>query len=95
MVLTGSPTWKPLDVGSNCGHRSRCLVTQTGGQLGIFQILAAAEHRFGTVEPDRFDRDLHLALTGRRDFHLLDPQNFRAADLVESHDFGHDRFLLK
>ncbi len=40
------------------------------------------------------DANLDFALTRRRDFKLLDLQDFRATGLVKSHDFGHAILLV-
>ena len=95
MVLTASPTLKPCDARPDRGDGPRRLVAQAGGELRVFQVLAAAEHRLGAVEPQRLDADLDLALAGRRDLELLDLEDFGAAGLVESHDSRHVPLLLR
>src|SRR6516165_373656 len=80
---------EPLDVLPDRGDGPRRLVPQTSRQLGLFQVLAVPEHRFGAVQPQRLDADLDLALAGRRDLDLLHSQDFRAADLMKPHDTRH------
>jgi hypothetical protein len=40
------------------------------------------------------DADLDLALPGRGDFDIFDLEDFGAASLVKSYDFGHVLLLL-
>ena len=86
--------FEALDAGPNRGHRSRRLVPQSGGNLGLFQILAVAKHSLGAVQSQRMDADLHLSLSRKRDFDLLDPQDFGPTNLVKPYNSRHASVLL-
>src|SRR5262249_58088448 len=64
-------------------------------KIGLFDVLAPAEHRLGAMEPQRLDVDLDLALLGRRDVELLDLQDLGPAGLMESYYPCHGVLLLK
>src|SRR5208337_4677506 len=83
-----------LDTRPNRGHGSRRLVPQSGGKLGLFHILAPAKHSLGAVQSQCMDADLYLALSGRRDFDLLDPEDFGPTDLVKPYNSRHASVLL-
>jgi hypothetical protein len=51
--------------------------------------LAPAKHRFGTIQTQRLDADLHLALSWWWNFDLFNPEHFGAANLVKSHHTSH------
>ena len=89
------PNLEALHAGPYGGDGPRRLVPKAGRQLGVFEVLAAAEHRLGAVQPQRLDGDLDLALARRRDFDVFDLEDFRAAGLVESHDARHDSLLFR
>src|SRR5262245_58193051 len=69
------------------------LVTQASGQLGVFQVLPAAEHRLGAVQSQRLDADLDFALPGWGNLNVFKLMDFRAADLVKPHDARHVSLL--
>jgi hypothetical protein len=85
---------EPLDVGADRGDRARRLVAQAGGELRVFQVLAATKHRLGAVEAQGLDADLDFAFAGSRNVELLDLEDLGTADLVESDDSGHGWLLL-
>ena len=85
---------KTLDPFTDGGNRSRRLVSVSSRKLGVRDILAGAEHHLGAVESQRFDADLHLALSGGRNFDILDPEDFGPTDLVKSYDSRHRIVLL-
>src|SRR5262249_42638364 len=70
------------------------LIPEAGGKIGLFEVLAPAEHRLGAIEPQRLAPDLALALPGRRDVELLDLQDRGPAGLVESYYPCHSVLLL-
>src|SRR5262245_3867110 len=76
------------------GDGARGLVPEACGQLGVFEVMAPAEHRLGAVEAQRLDADLDLALARRWDLQVFDLKDFGAAGLVESHDARHVCLLL-
>src|SRR5262245_28891704 len=84
---------KPMDARSDGGDGPRSLVSQASRQLGLFQVLAPAEHRFSAVQPQRLDADLDFALAWRRDFDLFHAQDFGAAELVETNARHHVALL--
>ena len=70
---------------ANRGDRSGRLNPDASWKIGLFDVLASAEHRLGAIEPQRLDADLDLAFPGRRDVEVLDLQDLGSAGLVESY----------
>ena len=68
----------------------RGLVTEPARQAWGVEILAAAKHRLGPIEPQRMDANPDLVLPRRRDFYLFDPQYFGASGLMKTYDACHD-----
>src|SRR5215469_8849496 len=85
---------EPLDARADSGDRPGGLIPDAGREIGLFDILAPAEHRLGAIEPQRLDANLDLALPGRWDVELLDLQDRGSAGLVESYYTCHDILLL-
>src|SRR3954447_10007418 len=54
----------PFDALADGGHRPRRLVAVPGREPGLFEVLAATEHRLRAIEPQRLDADLDLPLAG-------------------------------
>jgi hypothetical protein len=80
---------EPPDVRPDGGDGTGRLVPQAGRPLGLFQVFAPTEHRFGAVQPQRLDADLDLALAGGRYIDLFQPEDFGTAQLMKSHDTRH------
>src|SRR6516225_7162503 len=85
---------EPLAARADGGDRPGRLPPDAGREIGLFDVLAPAEHRLGAIEPQRLDADLDLALPGRRDVELLDLQDRGSAGLVESYYPCHGVLLL-
>src|SRR5262249_319242 len=85
---------EPLATRADGGDRPGRLIPDAGREIGLFEVLAPAEHRLGAIEPQRLDADLDLAFPGRRDVEVLDLQDLGSAGLVESYDPCHGVLLL-
>src|SRR5262249_58031815 len=85
---------EPLAARADGGDRPGRLIPDAGGERGVFDVLAPAEHRLGAIEPQRLDADLDLAFPGRRDVEVLDLQHLGSAGLVESYYSCHGVLLL-
>src|SRR6266446_5164754 len=66
------------------------LVAQARGEFDRLDIGILAPHRFGTVETDRLHPDADLVVCRRRDFYILEFQDFRAAGFREFDNARHD-----
>src|SRR5262245_44195148 len=86
---------EPIAARADGGDRPGRLIPDAGRELGLFDVLAPAEHRLGAIEPQRLDLDLDLALPGQRDVEVLDLQDLGSAGLVESYYPCHGILLLK
>src|SRR5262249_28967730 len=84
----------PLAARADGGDRPGRLIPDAGREIGLFDVLAPAEHRLGAIEPQRLDADLDLASPGRRDVEVLDLQDLGSAGLVESYYPCHGVLLL-
>src|SRR6516162_7764905 len=76
---------EPLAARADGGDRPGRLIPDASREIGLFDVLAPAEHRLGAIEPQRLDADLDLAFPGRRDVEVLDLQDLGSAGLVESY----------
>src|SRR5262245_23974333 len=85
---------EPVAARADGGDRPGRLIPDAGREIGLFDVLAPAEHRLGAIEPQRLDADLDLALPGWRDVELLDLQDLGPAGLVESYYSCHGVLLL-
>ena len=85
MMLTASPTLNPSPPGPTAATVPGRLNPDASWKIGLFDVLASAEHRLGAIEPQRLDADLDLAFPGRRDVEVLDLQDLGSAGLVESY----------
>src|SRR5262249_11162752 len=84
---------EPLAARADGGDRPGRLIPDAGREIGLFEVLAPAEHRLGAIEPQRLDADLDLAFPGRRDVAELDLQDLGSAGLVESYYACHGVLL--
>src|SRR5262245_23830335 len=55
---------EPVAARADGGDRPGRLIPDAGWEIGLFDVLAPAEHRLGAIEPERLDADLDLALFG-------------------------------
>src|SRR5262245_932857 len=85
---------EPVAARADGGDRPGRLIPDAGREIGLFDVLAPAEHRLGAIETQRLDADLNLAFPGRRDVELLDLQDRGSAGLVESYYPCHGVLLL-
>src|SRR5262249_38283475 len=85
---------EPFAARADGGDRPGRLSPDGGREIGLFDVLAPAEHRLGAIEAQRLDADLDLAFPGRRDVELLDLQDRGSAGLVESYYSCHGVLLL-
>src|SRR5262245_44475327 len=86
---------EPVAARADGGDSPGRLIPDAGREIGLFDVLAPAEHRLGAIEPQRLDLDLDLALPRRRDVELLDLQDLGSAGFVESYYSCHGVLLLK
>src|SRR5215472_6037840 len=85
---------EPLAARADGGDRPGRLIPDASWEIGLFDVLAPAEHRLSAIEPQRLDADLDLAFPGRRDVEVLDLQDLGSAGLVESYYPCHGVLLL-
>src|SRR5262249_7923165 len=85
---------EPLAARADGGDRPGRLIPDASREIGLFDVLAPAEHRLGAIEPQRLDADMDLALPRRRDVELLPLQDAGSAGLVESYYPCHGVLLL-
>src|SRR5262245_28891213 len=71
------------------------LVPPPSRPLGLPQVLPAAEHRLGAIQPQRRDANLDLALPGWRNLDVIDLKDLGATNLVKPHDARHGSLPLR
>src|SRR5262249_43543238 len=86
---------EPLGARADGGDRPGRLIPDASREIGLFDVLAPAEHRLRAIEAQRLDADLDLAFLRRRDVEVLELEDLGSAGLVESYNPCHGVLLLQ